>query len=79
MYLDEKVNDLSFENEIWVGDWNVALTDLDRYNYNKVCNPQANSAIKDFLSKHNLIDIWRIQNLERKRYTWKSSNPCRRS
>ena len=77
--LFKKVNKLLFENEIYVGDWNVLLTGLDRYNYNKVRYPQANSAIKDFLSKHNLIDIWRIQNLERKRYTWKTSNPCRRS
>ena len=77
--LFKKVNDFSFENEIWVGDWNVALSDLDRYNYNRVRNLQSNSIIKDHLSKHNLIDIWRVQNSERKRYTWKSTNPCKRS
>ena len=75
----EKVNKLSLENEIWVGDWNVALEPIDTYNYPRMRNPNANASIKKYISGNSLIDIWRTQNPEKKRYSWKSTNPCKRS
>ena len=37
----------------------------------------ASQAINNFMSKTNLSDIWRMQNLKRKRFTLRSDKPCR--
>ena len=39
--LIKKVQLISNDNEIWVGDWNVTLGDLDTYNYIAARNPKA--------------------------------------
>ena len=36
--LFQKVQHISNDNEIWVGDWNVTLGDLDNYNYTTARN-----------------------------------------
>ena len=65
--------------EIWTGDWNAALSDNDIYNYATLRNPLASQTINNFINKTGLIDIWRIQHSDRKRFTWRSNKPCRAS
>ena len=54
------------------GDWNVALSELDIYNYPQLRNKQANLTINNFIEKSGLIDIWRTLYPNRKRFTWRS-------
>ena len=65
--------------EIWTGDWNAALSNNDIYNYPQLRNPLASQTINNFMNKTGLLDIWRIQNPERKRFTRRSTKPCRAS
>ena len=60
-------------------DWNAALSETDIYNYAKLRNPMASQVINNFISTHNLSDIWRMQNPSRKRFTWRTDRPCRAS
>ena len=66
------------DNEIWVGDWNVSLTDLDNYNYTKARNTRSNAIINNFIKNNNMSDIWRKQNPARKRFTWRTERLCKR-
>ena len=77
--LFDKVHSLSNGSEIWTGDWNAALTANDIYNYNTLRNPLASKIINSSMAKGNLLDIWRIQHENRKRFTWRSDKPCRAS
>ena len=77
--LFDKVKSISNKCEIWTGDWNAALSEIDIYNYAKLRNPMASQVINKFISKTNLSDIWIMQNLTRKRFTWRSDKPCRAS
>ena len=75
--LFDRVRNISNDNEIWVGDWNVSLSTLDNYNYVKQRNPSAKKKINEFLNTNNMIDIWRLQNPDRKRFTWRTDRPCK--
>ena len=58
-------------------DWNVSLSALDNHNYIKQRNPNSNKKIIDFINNNNMIDIWRLQNPDRKRFTWRTDRPCK--
>ena len=75
--LFKAVKKISNDNEIWVGDWNVSLSELDNHNYTKQRNLKANKTINDFIKNHQMADIWRIQNPLRKRFTWRTDRPCK--
>ena len=77
--LFDKVKAISNNCEIWTGDWNAALSEADIYNYAKLRNPLASQVINKFISTHNLSDIWRLLNPNRKRFTWRADKPCRAS
>ena len=77
--LFDKVHTISNGTEIWTGDWNAALSNNDIYNYSALRNPLASKAINNHIMKGNLLDIWRIQHENRKRFTWRSDKPCRAS
>ena len=79
MRLFEKVN--SFDNTdylIYAGDWNMSLTEMDFYNYNSHRNLKAISHVQSEMETMNLIDIWRLQNPEVKRFTWGTKKPFKR-
>ena len=77
--LFDKVKSISNNCEIWTGDWNAALSESDIYNYAKLRNPMASQVINNFISTHNLSDIWRMHNPIRKRFTLRADRPCRAS
>ena len=73
------IEPISNNCEIWTGDWNAALSKNDIYNYPTLRNPLASQTINNFINRTGLIDIWRTQNPDRKRFTWRSNKPCRAS
>ena len=77
--LIKKVQLISNDNEIWVGDWNVTLGDLDTYNYIAARNTKAKKVLNSFIENDVMSDIWRKQNPSRKRFTWRTERPCKRA
>ena len=74
-----KSNELQSDFVIYAGDWNVALDDIDRYNYKSERNSKNIAQIKEQMRTNNLIDIWRLQNPDGKRFTWGTKKPYKRA
>ena len=55
------------------------MSEKDIYNYTTLRNPLASQTINNFMVKGNLVDIWRMQYENRKRFTWRSDKPCQAS
>ena len=77
--LFDKVGILTNGTEIWTGDWNVALSENDFYNYSKLRNHLSSNTINNFMDRTGLLDIWRMQYPTRKRFTWRTEKPCKAS
>ena len=77
--LFDKIEKISNGTEIWTGDWNAALSINDTYNYLQLRNHLSSSTINKHIERSGLIDIWRTQFPERKRFTWRSEKPCKAS
>ncbi|GFO33597.1 endonuclease domain of the non-ltr retrotransposon line-1 [Plakobranchus ocellatus] len=70
--LEERIKLMQNQNLIIVGDWNLLLDpDMDGENYLHIYNPRARQAMHKLISNLNLIDVWRDENLESKKYTWR--------
>ena len=67
------------EHLIICGDWNVFLNpELDSYNYvSRDRRAQSRKVIHDNCQKLNLHDVWRLQNGDRKQFSWRKSNPVK--
>ena len=65
-------------NWILCGDWNLVLDqNLDTLNYLESNNPNSTLLLKQFIQKYNLLDIWRQNNPEKRKFTWFRSNPTK--
>ena len=73
----QPVQNITNDNEIWVGDWNVSLTYLDNYDYSKQRNPKSNKIINDFIENNKMSDIWRTQYPTRKWFIRRSEHLCK--
>ena len=62
---------LRHDNKIIIGDFNFAMNnEVDRLNtYNN--NTKARDKVEDIMDEFSLKDIWRIQNPERREYSWR--------
>ena len=70
--LEERINDVGFENIIIGGDWNLVLDyTLDYYNYKHHTNIKAQEQVDSLMINLDLLDIWRELYLEMRRYTWR--------
>ena len=68
------------ENLILAGDWNLVQNfDLDCKNYRRQNNIDASRKVNDMMVKLDLLDIWRMLNPDKKRYTWRRTNPLQQS
>ena len=56
----------------------MSLTDMDFYNYNSHRNLKAISQVQSEMETLNLIDIWKLQNPDVKRFTWGTKTPFKR-
>ena len=67
-----------FENNIKIvgGDWNLALdVDIDKQGGRKQTHPRALEIVKTYMTKAELLDIWRILNPDTLRFTWYRGKP----
>ena len=56
------------------GDWNMVMDyEKDTHGYNRNNNPRARIEVLGMMEELNLSDIWRINNPDKSRYTWKSA------
>ena len=70
----------TFENEsiIIVGDWNMVMDQqLDTRNYRAEHNTRAKATLKSIMQRLGLVDIWRQEHPDIRRYTWKQRNPLK--
>ena len=57
---------------ILVGDWNVVQNhDIDTLNYIRENNRNSKLTIQNMMSELDLVDIWRVDNPDKKIYTWR--------
>ena len=57
------------------GDWNVPLSyEIDTINYLNKNNINANEAVKNMMSNLDLVDVWRENNINNRKYTWFGPN-----
>ena len=67
-------NVTSFGNSdiIILGDWNMLLNPaIDGLNYKHINNPNARQRVLKLMNDLNLYDVWREENLEKRKFTWK--------
>ena len=70
----------SLDNIIIAGDWNLVMDyDLDYCNYRRRNNVHAREKVIDVATNLDLIDIWRENNPDTKRFTWRRSTPFQQS
>ena len=59
-----------------MGDWNVILdVNLDTCNYKRMVNrPRSRNKVKQMMTVHKLVGLWREIHPEKRRYTWRKFN-----
>lgn len=77
----ETIND--FNNDLFIicGDFNLVMhpkLDYDK-NYKHINNPKAIDKVIEIVDYLGMIDIYREQHPENKRYTWRKSNPIKQT
>ena len=78
--IQDKIEDLQNLPIILCGDWNLVQDyDLDTVGYLHHNNPNAREKVLSMKEELELIDPWRGQNPEKKRYTWRSGRPLKQS
>ena len=78
--LNDVVNEFENPHTIVCGDWNLILDEeLDCRNYVKVNNPNARKRVIEVCNELDLIDVWRIQNPNCRRYTWRQHDTLKQS
>jgi len=71
-----------FENSYHIicGDWNLILNkERDTYNYRHINNPKARDRVLELINTFDLVDVWREQHLDEKRFTWRQPNPLKQA
>ena len=48
---------------------------MDAYNYRHENNTRARAAVKDLMTKHNVVYLYKERNPETKRYAWREGRP----
>jgi len=78
--LEERINDVGFENFIIGGDWNLVLDyTLDSYNYKNHNNIKVREQVDNLMINFDLLDIWRELYPKMRRYTWHRNTPLQQS
>ena len=70
--LRERTERYETNNILIVGDWNLLLNpEIDGYNYKNINNPRARQEVLHIKNHFMLFDVWREENPEEKKFTWK--------
>ena len=60
------------KNLIITGDWNLINNFIkDTLNYKKMNNPKAHKIVTEYKNKLDLIDIWRQDHPNERKFTWR--------
>ena len=73
---------IQFDNfdHIICGDWNMVLDPLkDTLNYLHLNNPKTREVVLELIATHELLDIWRENNPNERRFTWRQPNPLKQA
>ena len=74
--IQQNVSEIGNDNVIFCGDWNLVLNPvLDSGNYRNINNPRARDEILKVIDENGYIDVWRVQNENKKKITWRRLNP----
>lgn len=65
---------------IWLGDINVAPSELDVSNPKTMCKmagftPEERQSLRQFMANGSWVDIWRMQHPDTREYSWRSYSP----
>ena len=72
--ITEKVIDT--DNNVFAGDWNMVLDkDIDKLGGQNSGKSRSVVKLSELINDYNLIDIWRLKNEKKKRYTWRQNKP----
>ena len=63
------------DNNIIAGDWNVTLDARDKMGGAVFHKSKASVEIENMCEIYNLVDIWRLRNGNKRRYTWRQKSP----
>ena len=75
-HIQQYVSEIGNENVIFCGDWNLILNpELDSENNKHINNPRARDEIIKIIDENGYIDAWRVQNENKKKFTWRRLNP----
>ena len=76
----ETVKRYKNHNVVIVGDWNLVLdSQLDCYNYKHINNPRAKEVVENMILELELTDVWRQNDPQCKRYTWRKPKPLKQA
>ena len=74
--ISDKIAELGNDSVIWCGDFNLALNPkLDYNNYKTINNKNAREKLLDIINNKHLIDPYRKEHSDLKRYTWRRKQP----
>ena len=74
------IDELGNESFILCGDFNCVINpELDYSNYKHINNKKAREKIKDIILARNLVDIYRNRFPDKKRFTWRKTNPIQQA
>ena len=77
--LFQKISEFENDEIVLCGDWNFVIDpDRDYDNYLHINNPRSRQVTLDYMAEHNILDIWRVMNENRKQFTWRRKNPVRK-
>ena len=72
----DKLEQNVIRNWVLCGDWNLVLDqNLDTYNYLHHNNPITSQTLKNFIKRNQLLDIWRSNNQDTKKFSWFRPSP----
>ena len=65
---------------ILVGDFNLFMSpQKDYFNYLHVNNPKSRDKVLEIVLEYNLIDCWREEHIEERKFTWFKKNPIKQA
>ena len=70
-----KIKELDCDYIVLGGDFNVALNPMEDRNDDKKYNQHAHEVIESWCEQEDIVDVWRIQHPEAKRFTWVKMKP----
>ena len=74
--IDELLSSVDVEHIIIGGDLNFVMNpQKDCFGYTREHNVNARNAFASICDKYNLLDIWRMRNVEKEQYTWMRNTP----